>query len=66
MKLVSCAPRSSRLNSSSFPRLRSQPIQLPSPAIPLPAAVKQMKAMRLFVAVAIVEFCDSGFGSFKQ
>src|SRR5881409_3960281 len=30
-KLVSLAPRSRRLNSSSFPRLRSQPIHEPSP-----------------------------------
>ena len=30
MKLVSVAPRSSRLNSASLPRLRSHPIQRPS------------------------------------
>src|SRR6185295_1547015 len=34
--------------------------------IPLPATVKQMEAMRLYIAVAIVEFCDSGFGNFKE
>ncbi|SRR6185295_162276 len=33
--------------------------------IPLPATVKQMEAMRLNIAVAIIKFCDSGFSNFK-
>jgi hypothetical protein len=33
--------------------------------IPLPATVKQMEAVRLSIAMAIVEFCDSGFSNFE-
>ena len=45
-KLVSVAPRSSRLNSSILPRFRSHPIHRPSLLVPLPRAMEQEKAVR--------------------
>ena len=40
------APRSSRLNSSILPRLRSQPIQTPSLLVPAPGAMEQEEPVR--------------------
>ena len=44
-KLVSVAPRSSRLNSASLPRLRSHPIHRCFAGVPPPLAVKQEEAV---------------------
>ena len=54
-KLVSVAPRSSRLNSASLPRLRSHPIQRRSPAIPAALAVKIEKPLRAVVRIQFVD-----------
>ena len=45
-KVVSVAPRSSRLSSCSLPRLRSQPIQRCFALVPDPPAVKQKERGR--------------------
>ena len=58
--VVSVAPRSSRLNSCSLPRLRSQPIHFPCGFVPDPAAVEQEEALAVGSrAVAEVQARDA-------
>ena len=61
-KLVSVAPRSRRLNSSSFPRFRSQPIQAPFARVPLAHPVKQVEAAGRAVAGPRVELGNAAPG----
>ena len=59
-KLVSVAPRSSRLNSSILPRLRSHPIQRPSRSFHCRRRWNRKKRSDASVAVLAVERLDAG------
>ena len=59
-KLVSVAPRSRRLNSSIFPRLRSHPIHTASPAIPLALTVEEEEAVAAAVGMLRIQGLDAG------
>ena len=56
------SPRSSALSSASLPRLRSQPIQTRSRAIPAARPVEQEERRMSRAAVLVVERLDSGAG----
>ena len=59
-KLVSVAPRSSRLNSASLPRLRSHPIQRRSPGFHRRSRWKQEEAVGAVQVVQLVDAASRG------